>query len=187
MQVLFSSIVRGFWILLEFFHGEDPSDFTACKQSDDIQLQEAFEELPGERHKVYEQGGPLRHTETMWVLCSQGLTLIRGSWERPFERSAEQAVTDRREWATHSRCLASHWQKVSLHAEDWQKALYARWRSEAFFWGAPSLLPCRETNKTPFTSMMQSHQEVCVFPLSLLARIKRNIALGVLWKQHCLK
>lgn len=44
------------------FHGEDPSDFTACKQSDDIQLREAFEELPGERDKVYEQGGPLRHT-----------------------------------------------------------------------------------------------------------------------------
>lgn len=140
------------------FHGEDPSDFTACKQSDDIQPQEAFEELPGERDKVYEQGGPLRHTETMWVLCSQGLALIQGSWERLFERSSDGWQRKR---ATYSRCFASRWQKVSLHAGDWQKVLCALLRSEAFFWGALSLLPCREKNKTPFTSPMQSHQEVC--------------------------
>lgn len=65
MQGLSSTIVSASYRVC--FHGEDPSDFTACKQSDDIQLQEAFEELPGERYKVYEQGGPLRHTETMWV------------------------------------------------------------------------------------------------------------------------
>lgn len=77
MRGLSSTIVRDSCRVC--FHGEDSSDFTARKQSDDIQLQEAFEELTGERHKVYEQGGPLRHTETAWVLCSQGLTLIPGS------------------------------------------------------------------------------------------------------------
>lgn len=144
------------------FHGEDPSDFTACKQSDDIQLQEAFEELPGERDKVYEQGGPLTHTETMWVLCSQGLTLIQGSWERPFERTRSERWRMAKEWTTHSHCFASRWQKVSLHAGDWQKVLYAQLKSEAFFWGAPSPLPCRETNKTPFTSPRQSPRSLCL-------------------------
>lgn len=83
-----------------------------------------------------------------------------------------EAVTELREWAKYSHCFASDWQKVSLHAEDWQKVLCALLRSEASFWGALSLLPCRETNKTPFTSMMRSHQEVWAFPLSLLVCVK---------------
>lgn len=124
-------------------------------------------------------------TQKQWGFCAHKVW-SKDRENNRFKEHEAGAVTEIKERATYSHCFALHRQKVSLHAEGWRKALYALLRSEASFWGALSLLPCTETNKTLFTSMW-SHREVCAFPLSLLVCIKKNIALGVLWKQHHLK
>lgn len=51
--------------LVQYFHSEDSSDFTGCKQRNGIQFQKASEQLTSERHKVDAQSGPLRQRHKM--------------------------------------------------------------------------------------------------------------------------
>lgn len=111
------------------FHGEDPSDFTACKQSDDIQLQEAFEELPGERYKVYEQGGPLRDTQRQCGFCAYKVWLrskdvVRGDYLK--EREAGGDGTQRN--GRHTHAVSPHTDKRYLCVQEIDRQFFVHRR-----------------------------------------------------------
>lgn len=180
MQGLSSTIVSASYRVC--FHGEDPSDFTARKQSDDIQLQEAFEELPGERYKVYEQGGPLRHTRDNVGFCAHKVWLWSKDRENDYLKRTQR-------WGGSGDRLRGIGRVLTTFRLALTKGIFAcRRLTESSLCTVEKCslrLRCSESvtlrgrqTKHRLPAWCKVTKKFCVFPLSLLECIKPNIALG---------